>query len=109
MMMISRIDALRLLELCDGEEIWSIDYCHRQRVPERWIREMRDAYESGFAHDSQTIFYGGQKVNQFEGVLAVDIALRVATVLGVDTARILERSMGRDAIVRAIKETVEEG
>lgn len=107
--MISRIEALRLLELCDGEEIWSIDYCRRQRVPEGWIREMRDAYESGFSQDSQTIFYGGHKVNQFEGVLAVDIALRVATVLGIDTTRILDRSLGRDAVVRAIKETVEEG
>ncbi len=106
--MISRIDALRLLELCDGEEIWSIDYCRRQRVPERWIREMRDAYESGYSDRSQTIYYGGQMVNQFEGILAVDIALRVASILGVDTARILASSMGRDAVVRAIREAVEE-
>jgi hypothetical protein len=108
-MMISRIEALRLLELCDGEEIWSIDYCRRQRVPERWIREMRDAYESGFEDRSQTIFFDGQVVNQFEGILAVDIALRAATILGVNTSKILASSMGRNAVVRAIREAVEEG
>ncbi len=107
--MISRSQALHLLQLCDSEEIWSLEYCRQQRVPEPWIRDLRNAYESGFADPSQTIFYEGQVVNQFEGILAVDIALRVARVLGVDTKTILTSHPTRERIVRAIREWVEEG
>ena len=107
--MISRPHALQLLQLCDGEEIWSVEYCRRQRVPDHWVRELRDAYESGFSHRSQSIYYQGQLVNQFEGVLAVDIALRVAKVLGVEIDGILQRQVSREGIVQAIREQVEEG
>lgn len=107
--MISRSQALHLLQLCDGEEIWSQEYCRQQKVPEPWIRDLRNAYESGFADPSQTIFYEGRVVNQFEGILAVDIALRVARVLGVDTETILRSYSTRARIVRAIQESVEEG
>jgi hypothetical protein len=106
--MISRAQALHLLYLCDGEEIWSIEFCQRQGVPERWVRELRNGYESGFSEDSQTIYYDGRIVNQFEGVLAVDIALRVATALGIDAAAILRDYRSRSGIVRAIQERVEE-
>jgi hypothetical protein len=109
MRMISRAQALHLLQLCDGEEIWSIEYCHRQNVPARWVRDLRSAYESGFTDPSQTIYYDGQIVNQFEGVLAVDIALRIAEVLGIDPAAILRSHRGRSEIVRAIQEQIEEG
>lgn len=106
--MISRAQALHLLQLCDGEEIWSIDYCRRQKVPDRWIRELRGAYESGFADRSQTIYYEGKLVNQFEGILAVDIALRIASVLGIDADDILRSNPTREGIVHAIQERVEE-
>lgn len=106
--MISRAHALQLLSLCDGEEIWSIEYCRRQNVPERWVRELRNAYESGFTDPSQTIYYEGRVVNQFEGVLAVDIAIRIASVLGVDVARIAGHQLNREGVVRAIREHVEE-
>jgi hypothetical protein len=108
-MMISRAHALQLLSLCDGEEIWSIEYCRSQSVPERWVRELRNGYESGFADPTQTIYYDGRVVNQFEGVLAVDIAVRVAATLGVDMTRIAGHHLSREGIVRAIREQVEEG
>ncbi len=107
--MISRAHALQLLSLCDGEEIWSIEYCRRHRVPDRWVRELRNAYESGFANPTQTIYYAGRIVNQFEGVLAVDIAIRIAEVLGVNVAIIASRHLSREEIVRAIREQIEEG
>lgn len=107
--MISRAHALQLLSLCDGEEIWSIDYCRRQSVPERWVRELRNAYESGFVNPTQTIYYEGRIVNQFEGVLAVDIAIRIAEVLGVNVASIASCHLSREEIVRAIREQIEEG
>lgn len=107
--MISRAHALHLLQLCDGEEIWSVDYCRRQKVPERWIQDLRNAYESGFADNSETIYYGGRIVNQFEGILAVDVAVRSARILGFDPKDILQTHLSREAIVRAIQERIEEG
>jgi hypothetical protein len=71
--------------------------------------ELRNGYESGFADPTQTIYYDGRVVNQFEGVLAVDIAVRVAATLGVDMTRIAGHHLSREGIVRAIREQVEEG
>jgi hypothetical protein len=104
-----RIHLLQLLSLCDGEEIWSIAYCRAQGVPDRWVKDLRDAYESGFLDRSQTIVYQGRPINHFEGVLAVDLAVRIAGALGVEVRSILERYRDRSTIVRAIQEQVEEG
>ena len=107
--MISRSHALALLSLCDGDEIWSVAYCREQRVPESWIRELADAFESGFDSDRDTIYYAEKPVNHYEGVLAVDLAMKLASVLGVSPTRLLGASRDRDAIVREIRETLEEG
>ncbi len=107
--MISRSHALNLLSQCDGEEIWSLEFCRIQQVPEAWISELRDAYESGYQNDRQTIYYDGRPVTQFEGVLAVDLAARLGKVLGVDMIRIVDRYHDRSTIVTAIREAVEEG
>lgn len=107
--MISRSQALTLLSLCDGDEIWSIEYCRQKGVPEVWITELTDAYESGFESDRETIYYAEKPVNQYEGVLAVDLAIKLAKVLGVPMTRILSASRDRGAIVREILETLEEG
>ena len=107
--MISRSHALSLLSLCDGDEIWSLEYCRQNRVPESWITELADAYESGFDSDRNTIYYADKRLNQYEGVLAVDLALKLAKVLGVSTNRILGASRDREAIVREIREKLEEG
>jgi hypothetical protein len=107
--MISRSHALVLLSLCDGEEIWSVDYCRKQRVPESWITELTDAYESGFETDRETIYDADKPVNQYEGVLAVDLAIKLAKTLGLPMARILGAARDRSAIVREIREALEEG
>ncbi|MFN9984867.1 MAG: hypothetical protein ACK52S_04880 [Pirellula sp.] len=107
--MISRSHALVLLSLCDGEEIWSVDYCRKQRVPESWITELTDAYESGFETDRETIYDADKPVNQYEGVLAVDLAIKLAKTLGLPMARILGAARDRCAIVREIREALEEG
>jgi len=46
---ISKPLALSLLALCDGDDIWSCDYCRSQRVPEDWIAKLRDVFESDFS------------------------------------------------------------
>lgn len=107
--MIPRHHALHLLSLCDGEEIWSREYCRQQRVPESWIDELTDAYESGFQRSQDTIFVGSQRVNQYEGVRAVDLAIRLGEVLGVNIQDIRRRHVHRAELVRAIMDEVEEG
>lgn len=107
--MISRSRALALLSLCDGDEIWSVEYCRQHGVPERWITELTDAYESGFDADRDTIYYADKPVNQYEGVLAVDLAMKLAKVLGLPMARIENATLDRTEIVRVIRELLEEG
>ncbi len=68
-----------------------------------------DAYESGFDHNSNTIYYRERVVNQFEGVRDVDIACLIAQSLGVPIKRLIESSYSRADLVRKIRETIEEG
>lgn len=68
-----------------------------------------DAYESGFDHSSNTIYYRERVVNQFEGVRDVDIACLIAQSLGVPIKRLIESSYSRADLVRKIRETIEEG
>jgi len=107
--MISRSRALALLSLCDGDEIWSVEYCRQQGVPEGWITELTDAYESGFDADRDTIYFADKPVNQYEGILAVDLAMKLAKVLGLPMARIEKAACNRSEIVRFIQEMLEEG
>jgi hypothetical protein len=106
--MISRHRAMALLLRCDGEEIWEESYCREQGVPEEWIRELVDTFESGFRSNRQTIFVERQIVNQYRGVKAVDLAMRCGAVLGVDVDRVTATALSRAAIVRAIREALEE-
>jgi hypothetical protein len=97
-----------LLSDCTGDEIWSIEHCRRVRVPDTWVADCVDAYESGFDDDSQTIYYRDRVVNQFEGVRDVDIACLIAKQLGLNIARLVESSFSRRDLVNKIRETVEE-
>jgi hypothetical protein len=106
---LNRSHALMLLSECTGDDVWSIEYCRQRRIPEEWIDEMRDAYESGFALPMQTIFYRNEVVNQFEGVRDVDLACKIGQWLRVDVARILEHQSSRSNVVRGIREAIEEG
>ena len=101
--------ALKLLSECTGDDIWSIDYCHKSLIPDSWILELQDAYECGFSCPSQLIFYRGEAVNQFEGVRDVDLACKIGQLLNVNVSRIVEQQFSRAGVVRAINEAIEDG
>lgn len=107
-MSINRSHLLLLLSECTGDDIWSIEYCHQRRVPDAWIAECADAYESGFDRNSNTIYYRDRIVNQFEGVRDVDIACLIGRAMGIDVRRLMESTLGRADLVRKIRETIEE-
>jgi hypothetical protein len=105
----NRSQALMLLTECTGDDIWSIEYCRQRNISDAWIVELRDAYESGFASDDQTIYYRNEVVNQFEGIRDVDLACKLGQLLKVDVANIVAKSFSRASVVRQIREAVEEG
>ena len=107
--MLDSLKALRLLEECTGDDIWPIAYCREQGIPETWIGELRDCYESGFDSPSQVIFYRDSVINQFEGLRDVDLALRLGEFLGIDVSKLMDQCFSRSALVAAIKEAIEEG
>lgn len=85
-----------------------MDICRQKGVPEDWIEELCDAYESGFLTDRQTIYFEEKSVNQFEGVHDLQLAYKLGEFLGVDTQRVTSAALGWPAEVRAIREAVEE-
>ncbi|SRR6056297_785323 len=107
--MIARDRALALLSECLGDEIWSVEHCRLRRVPDAWIEELADAFESGFAHDRQTIYYQQRVVNQYHGVRDQDLARKLGETLGVDVPQATAMAASPTAIVAAIKEAVFEG
>jgi hypothetical protein len=100
--------ALHLLSECTGQDIWSVEYCQQRNVPQAWVIELRDAYESGFESSNAQIFYRDQWVNQFEGVRDVDLACKIGQFLKVDVASIVQMTSSRAGVVRAIREAIEE-
>ncbi|KAA1257833.1 hypothetical protein LF1_03230 [Rubripirellula obstinata] len=107
--MIARDRALALLTQCTGETIWPIDLCIDKSIPKPWIDELSDAFESSFDHDRDTIYFNEQKTNQFHGIRDVDLAAKLGESLGIDVGRLQQQSLGRAALVAAIKEAVMEG
>ena len=106
--MLSRIKARMLLSECRGDEIWSAATCREQGVPESWIEELSEAYESGFRSDRETIYEDGHVTNQYHGVHDLRLAHRLADFLGVDTKRVTELAFSRESEVRALQEAVDE-
>ncbi len=104
-----RIDALVLLSECTGDDIWSIDHCRLRRVPEAWIEEMVDGFESGFDTDLNTIYVGEEVVNQYEGIHDFGLAIRIGEHLGVDVRSLVGLASSRRELVRLIQDTIEEG
>ena len=100
--------ALSLLAACRGDEIWPVDHCREQGVPETWIEELADCYESGFRLNSQTIYYEEKAVSQYHGVTDRDLAYKLSEFLGVDTQRATRSALGRIAEVNALKEAIDE-
>ncbi len=107
--MIPRHRALALLSQCTGDEIWSIQTCRDAGVPESWIGQLADTFESGFRSDNQTIYLEHTAINQYHGVRDVDLAILVARSFGLDVDRVTATALGRRGIVAAIKEAVMDG
>ncbi len=103
-----RLKAMVLLEKCTGREIWSVEMCRREGIPEQWIIEMRDTFESGFDTDLETIYSEDQIVNQYHGVLDRELAYKFASLLGVDVQRAIHSAYSPEMEVRLLKEAVEE-
>lgn len=106
--MLDRLRALTLLSECTGRDIWSIEHCRSRRVPEPWIDELKDCFETGFRTDRQTIYHEGQRVHQYEGVRDLDLAAKLAAHVGVDVERVTACTLGPETFVRALKEAVDE-
>ncbi|GAB5403313.1 MAG: hypothetical protein Aurels2KO_15440 [Aureliella sp.] len=104
-----RIDALVLLSECTGDDIWSVEHCRLRRVPEAWIEEMVDGFESGFDTDLNTIYVGDRLVNQYEGIHDIDLAVRIGEQLGVEVRSLVARASSRRELVRLIQDAIEEG
>ena len=107
-MMLDRLRALTILSECTGADIWSVEYCREKRIPDVWIEELADTFESGFRTDRQTIYENEKVVNQYHGVRDLDLAIRLGEYLGVDTNRVTSVTFSPEAAVIAIKEAVDE-
>ena len=106
--MLNPLKANILLEKCTGREIWSLELCRQEGIPESWIEELQQCYESGFRSDRQTIYENDRVVNQYEGLRDLDIAYKLAAYLGVDVELAVQNVLSPEAEVRALKEAVEE-
>lgn len=105
----NRTHALLLLSECTGDDIWSLAHCRLRKIPDAWIHELSDAFESGQLKDRETIFVGEQRVNQYEGIRDVDLACKIGELLGINVGLIASSSFDRQSLVRGIQEAVEEG
>ncbi|WP_148080289.1 hypothetical protein [Roseimaritima ulvae] len=101
--------ALALLSECTGDDIWSPEHCRLRRVPDDWIEELSDAYESGFDRDADTIYERNRVTNQYYGIRDVFLAKKLGAELGIDVERATAFASRPAAIVAAIKEAVFEG
>jgi hypothetical protein len=106
--MLDRLKALMLLSECTGRDIWPVELCREKGIPETWIEELADSFESGFNSPLQTIYLDDRITNQFFGVQDLHLAYKLGEYLGVDTRHVTALVVGRTAEVRAIQEACEE-
>ena len=102
------VSAQMLLLQCSGDEIWSVETCRQQGIPESWIEELQGAFESGFDSDRITIYESGRMVNQYHGVLDLHLAYKLAEYLNIDWKRATATALGRQAEVAAIQAELDE-
>ena len=107
-MKLDSITAQMLLMKCTGDEIWPVEICRSAGIPEAWISELADCFESGFDSDRNTIYKNENPVNQFHGVLDLHLAYKLAEFLGIDWRAATNTALGRRAEVRALQEALEE-
>ena len=106
--MLSRLKARILLAECTGRDIWPVDICRDRGVPDTWIDELADCFESGFERDLDTVYHADAPVNQFHSVQDLHLAYKLAALLGVDTQQSTCLALGRTAEVRALQEAADE-
>lgn len=105
----NEIRAVQLLMRCRGDEVWSVETCREERIPEAWIDELADAYESGFDRPDNTLFTERGLINQYHGVHDLRLAYKLAEFLGIDWEGVTRSCPTRQAEVRALQEAWEEG
>ena len=104
----NQISAQMLLLKCQGDEIWPEDICRDAGIPQAWIDELIEQYESGFDTDHNTIYKDGQLLNQFRGVSDLLLAYKLADYLGIDWQRETGHIVSRSGKVSALKEALDE-
>ena len=102
------ISAQMLLLKCEGDEIWPEDVCLAAGIPQVWIDELVEQYESGFDTDQNTIYKDGQIVNQFKGVSDLLLAYKLADYIGIDWQKETGQIISRTGKVDALKEALDE-
>lgn len=102
------ISAQMILLKCQGDEIWDVDTCRSAGVPQQWIEELLDRFESGYDSDRNTIYQGDKMVNQYEGVSDLHLAYKLAEYLGIDWEKASSTAISRRGIVAAIKSELDE-
>ena len=107
-MRLDRLKARMLLAECTGDDIWPVELCRSKGIPEAWIDELADAFESGYQNDRQTIYFEEKQVNQFHGVRDYDLAIRLAEYLGVRTELYTHRFATHAATVLALREAADD-
>lgn len=107
-MQLTPVLAQSLLLQCSGDEIWSEETCRSSGIPESWIEELVDNYESGFDSDRNTIYEGQRIVNQYRGVLDLHLAYKLAEFLGIDWQRVTAGALNRRSEVAALQAELDE-
>ena len=106
------VAAQMLLLKCQGDEIWSEQECIKAGVPQAWIEELVERYESGFDTDRNTIYVQGNDrmrvTNQFRGVSDLLLAYKIADYLAIDWRQETGHLIDRVSKVNALKEALDE-
>lgn len=106
--MFDRYSAELLLTRCRGDEVWSLEHARGMGVPESWIGELSDCYESGFDSNQNTLYTDSGLANQYHGVADLEVAYRAAEYLGIDTERIRCLPLSRCGQVELLKAELDE-
>ncbi len=106
--MFDRAAAELLLSRCRGDEVWSLEHARQLGVPEGWMEELQDCFESGFDYDQNTLYTENGRVNQYHGVCDLEIAYRAAEYLGIATHQIRQQPLTRRGQVAALQAEADE-
>lgn len=103
-----QVTAQMLLLKCRGNEVWDATACKAAGIPDVWIEELTDRYESGFDSDRNSLYVDGRLVNQFEGVSDLMLAIKLAEYIGIDWENATKFAISRTAKVEAIQAELDE-